>query len=266
MTDNPIAKRPVVLELPGMDAVRIERNVPYGRAGPRQRLDVYRPPEAAAEVLPAVLFVTGYADAGAETMFGCRLMDMAAYTCWARLVACVGLVGILYENEEPAADARAVLEHVRTNATSLGIDAMRLGLWSCSGNTPNALGLVAENPDLACAALVYGYTADLDGHRDVATAQAQFGFAGPANVEPTALRRTPLLLVRAGRDEAPGLNAALDRFVPRALAASVPLTLVNYPEGPHAFDILDPSSGSRAAIRQILTFLRAQLLEATDGG
>ena len=107
---------------------------------------------------------------------------------------------------------------------------------------------------------------DLDGHSDVAAAQAQFGFAYPGKLELTALQRTPLLLVRAGRDEAPGLNAALDRFVQTALAASVPLTLVNYPEGPHAFDILDASSGSRAAIRQILAFLRARLLDATDGG
>jgi acetyl esterase/lipase len=264
MTDNPIAKQPVVLELPGMDAVSIERNVPYGSAGPRRRLDVYRPPGTATPALPAVLFVTGYADSGAAKVFGCRLMDMAAYVCWARLVACMGLVGILYENEEPAADARAVLNHVRTSAKSLGIDAQRLGLWSCSGNAPNALGLIADNPDLACAALVYGYTTDFDGHRDVAAAHAQFGFACPPSLELTALRRTTLLLVRAGRDEAPGLNAALDRFVPRALEANVPLTLVNYPEGPHAFDIVDPSSGSRAAIRQILAFLRARLLEATD--
>jgi dienelactone hydrolase len=264
MADNPITRQPVVLELPGMGAVWIERDVPYG-AGPRRRFDTYRRGSESA-ALPAVLFVTGYADAGAEKVFGCRLMDMAAYVCWAQLIACLGLVGILYENEEPAADVRAVLDHIRTNAKSLGVDSQRLGLWSCSGNVPNALGLIAENPDLACAALLYGYTIDLDGHRDVATAQAQFGFACPTSLELTALRRTPLLLVRAGRDEAPGLNAALDRFVPRALEANVPLTLVNYPQGPHAFDIVDASSESRAAIRQILAFLRVQLLEATDGG
>jgi len=264
MADNPIAKQPVVVELPGMDAVSIERNVPYG-AGPRRRLDIYRPPGAAVE-LPAVLFVTGYADAGAEKVFGCRLMDMAAYTCWARLIACLGLVGMLYENEEPAADARAVLDHIRANAKSLGVDSKRLGLWSCSGNAPNALGLIVDNPDLACAALLYGYTADFDSHRDVAAARAQFGFACPPTLELSGLRRTPLLLVRAGRDEAPGLNAAFDRFVPRALEANAPLTVVNYPEGPHAFDIADASAGSRAAIRQVLEFLRARLLEAEDGG
>jgi dienelactone hydrolase len=263
MADNPLAKQPVVLELPGMDRVSVQRNVPYG-AGPRRRFDVYRPPAPAAGLLPAVLFVMGYPDAGAEKVFGCRLMDMASYVCWARLVACLGFVGILYENEKPAADARAVLDHVRTNADSLGVDAKRLALWSCSGNVPNALGLIAENPDLACAALLYGYTIDLDDHRDVAAAQAQFGFAVPAGLEPSALRRIPLLIVRAGKDEAPGLNATLDRFVPRALETSVPLTLLSYPEGPHAFDILDASSASRAVIRQVLAFLRTHLVDTKD--
>jgi dienelactone hydrolase len=128
---------------------------------------------------------------------------------------------------------------------------------------PNALGLIAENPDLKCAALLYGYTLDFGNHRDVAAAQAQFGFAVPAGLEPSALRQTPLLIVRAGRDEAPGLNATLDRFVPRALEANVPLTLASYPEGPHAFDILDASSASRATIRQVLAFLRTYLIDTT---
>jgi acetyl esterase/lipase len=262
MADNPLAKQPVVLELPGMDRVAVTRDLPYG-SGPRRRLDVYRPPEAGSAPLPAVVFVSGYADAGAEIVFGCRLMDVATYTCWARLVACLGIAGILYENEEPAADARAVLAHVRSNAQSLGVDPKRLAIWSCSGNVPNALGLIAENSDLACAALLYGYTTDVDDHREVAEAAAQYRFVCPT-IELTALRRTPLLLVRAGRDEAPGLNASLDRFVPRAVEANVPLTLMSYPEGPHAFDILDASSASRAAIRQVLAFLRTHLVETTS--
>ena len=36
MVDNPMTRQPVVLELPGMDAVSIERNVPYGSGGPRR--------------------------------------------------------------------------------------------------------------------------------------------------------------------------------------------------------------------------------------
>jgi len=172
----------------------------------------------------------------------------------------MGLVGILYENEEPIADARTLLDHLRAHSESLGLDTTHLGVWSCSGNVPNALGLLAENPDLACAALCYGFTIDFNGHSEVADGASQFGFAKAPNLPVAALPRTPMLLVRAGRDEVPGLNAALDRFVTYALRANLPLTLINYPDGPHAFDIADRTVGSVATIRQILGFLRTHLI------
>jgi dienelactone hydrolase len=261
MADNPIAKQRVVLELPDMDKVAVRLNVPYGRVSMHRRMDVYRPPGTSTALpLPAVVFVTGYPDAGAEKMLGSKLKEMASYICWARLVASIGLVAILYENEEPAADARTLLDHLRVHSESLGLDAKRLGVWSCSGNVPNALGLLAENPDLACAALCYGLTVDLDGHSEVAESAAQYGFANAPNLSVSALPPTPMLLVRAGRDEVPGLNAALDRFVTHALRANLPLTLINYPDGPHAFDIVDRSAGSVATIRHVLAFLRTHLV------
>lgn len=35
-------------------------------------------------------------------------------------------------------DLQAVLQHVRSNARTLGIDENRIGLWACSGNVPLA--------------------------------------------------------------------------------------------------------------------------------
>jgi acetyl esterase/lipase len=259
MADNPIAKQRVVFELPDMEKVAVQTNVPYGRANTRQRMDIYRPHGITA-ALPAVLFVTGYPDAGAEKMVGSPLKEMAAYVCWARLVASIGLVGILYENEEPVADARTLLDHLRAHSKLLGLDTKHFGVWSCSGNVPNALGLLAENPDFGCAALCYGFTMDFDGHSEVADGASQFGFAKAPNLPAAALPRIPMLLVRAGRDEVPGLNPALDRFVIHALGANLPLTLINYPDGPHAFDIVDRTVGSVATIRQILGFLRTHLI------
>ncbi|MGP0074234.1 MAG: hypothetical protein ACLPWF_20160 [Bryobacteraceae bacterium] len=52
------------------------------------------------------------------------------------------------------------------------------------------------------------------------------------------------------------MNEGIDRFISHALAANLPITLVNHPTGPHAFDILDDSETSREIIRQILEFLR----------
>jgi hypothetical protein len=69
----------------------------------------------------------------------------------------------------------------------------------------------------------------------------------------------PLFIARAGRDESPRLNEKLDRFVGDALARNLPITLVNHPEGPHAFDLFHDSAMTRAVIRQVLAFLQTSL-------
>jgi hypothetical protein len=58
----------------------------------------------------------------------------------------------------------------------------------------------------------------------------------------------------------PGLNEALDRFVAKALPCNLPITFVNHPMAPHAFDLFDDSDTSREIIRRILAFLQFHLL------
>ena len=78
----------------------------------------------------------------------------------------------------------------------------------------------------------------------------------------------PLFIARAGRDQFAGLNDALDRFLGKAVARNLPVTFVNHPEGPHAFDLDHDSKATRAIIRHILAFMQANLLNgaAEDGG
>jgi acetyl esterase/lipase len=95
----------------------------------------------------------------------------------------------------------------------------------------------------------------------VPEAAQQFGIGVPARGRaiddlPRAL---PLLVVRAGGDQTPLLNASLDAFVSAAIARDLPLTLINQPGAPHSFDLFDDSDASRATIRRILAFLREQL-------
>jgi hypothetical protein len=255
----------VVYQIPGMEDVTIRRDVQYGEAGAGDRtMDLYYPPGSLGGApAPAVLFVTGYPDQGFQAMLGCKLKEMGSYISWGKLAAASGLVAITYANREPATDARAVLQYVRENAASLGIDEKRIGVWSCSGNVPNALSvLMQESPDpLKCAVLCYGIMLDLDGSTCVAESAWQWKFANPAagkSVDDLP-RDLPLLIVRAGRDEFPHLNETIDRFVAKALARNLPVTLVNHAEAPHAFDLLQDSETSREVIRQILTFLRFHL-------
>ena len=60
----------------------------------------------------------------------------------------------------------------------------------------------------------------------------------------------------------PGLNDALDRFVGAALAADLPVTLMNHATGPHAFDLFDDTTTSRDIVKCMLAFLQLHLAAA----
>ena len=88
---NPIATKRVVYSVPGMESVVVRRERADGHAGERSiDVDLYCPRTAGSgRLLPAVLFVTGFPDAGAQQRLGCRPKDMAAYVSWAQLVTCL---------------------------------------------------------------------------------------------------------------------------------------------------------------------------------
>ena len=260
---HPMTKKRVLYTMPGVDAVTVRRDVEY-RATDAGALtmDLYYPPDVKSGArTPAVVFVTGFRDAGARQMFGCALKEMESYISWGQLAAASGVVGITYTNSDPAMDVHAVLQYVRQNAEALDIDANRIGVWSGSGNVPTALSVLMQGAQdqLKCAVLCYGYTLDLDGSSGVADAARQWGFLMPcAGKSADDLRRDlPLFIARAGQDD-PRLNEALDRFVAKVLALNLPVTLMNH-TGPHAFDILDDSEMTREIIRRILAFLQFHL-------
>ena len=262
---HPMTKKEVVYRIPGMDAVTIRRDVEYRETDAGVlTLDIYYPPDAQSGArTPAVLFVTGYPDGGFQAGLGCRQKEMGSYISWGRLAAASGLIAIAYTNREPATDAHAALHYVWRNAASLGIDEGRIGVWSCSGNVPTALSvLMSEARDfLRCAVLCYGLMLDLDGSTGIADASRQWGFANPSagkSVDDLP-RDLPLFIARAGQDEFPHLNEAIDRFLVKAAARNLPLTFVNHAAAPHAFDLMDDSEPTREVIRQILAFLRFHL-------
>ncbi len=263
---HPITTRPLVYAHPGADGLPVRRDVEYRTGdGGALTFDLYYPREpAGAAPFPALVFANGFPDPGCQRHLGCRQKEMQCYVDWARLAAAAGVAAVLYANREPVADARAVLDHLGRHAEALGIDAGRIGIWACSGHGPLALSLLmdgARQPPPRCAALFYPMLLDLDGTTAIADAAGRFGFANPAagrspDELPSAL---PLWVARAGQDENPGLNEALDRFAAQALARNLPLTLVNLPAAPHAFDLLDASDASRHAVTQALAFLRHHL-------
>jgi hypothetical protein len=174
---------------------------------------------------PIVVILEGYPDAGVAKHVGCRFMDYEWTINMAQLIAASGMTAVTHSNRQPLPDAKALLEQV-------GAPGKKVGIWSCSGHGPIVLEAAAN---ASAGVLINPITQDF-------------------------CPDIPLLVVRAGKDETPGLNVALDGFAARAIAANRPLTLVNYPEAPHAFDLFWDGPETRRILQQGLDFLRAHLM------
>ena len=75
----------------------------------------------------------------------------------------------------------------------------------------------------------------------------------------------PMLFLRAGGDWFPGLNAALDKVVAKAIQRNLPVTYVNHAAGTHGFELDQDNELSREMVRRVLRFLRWHLgLETGD--
>jgi acetyl esterase/lipase len=192
---------------------------------------------------------------GYEAFTGCKFKDTELCISWGRLMAASGLIAITYTNREPAADLQELLRHVRQNAASLGVDENRIGVWASSGNVPLALSvLMQDGRDFVTGAvLCYAFTLDLEGSTAVAEAAGTWKFVNPVAGKSVAdlPDDLPLFVARAGQDEFPHLNETLDRFLAHALACNLPITFVNHPAAPHAFDLVDDTETSREIVRQI---------------
>lgn len=230
-----VTERPVVYQLPGMDQVVVKKDIIYKTDGDTKlKVDVYYPPNLDKSAkLPLVIFNNGV---GAM-----EIPQWRVYQDWARLVAVTGMIAVNYQSRQGAAfkDTNDLLDYLRSNASTLQIDADRIGIWTCSGNVNVGLPLsMQENrPYIRCAVVYYGI-AEL-------------------NVVRQAL---PLFVVRAGQDSR-GLNQAIDEFVKNALTSDLNFQFINYLEGQHAFDILDDNDRSREIIKQTLDFLKTNLAE-----
>jgi hypothetical protein len=260
-------KKRVVYQLPGVDAVTIRRNIEYRTTDAGAlTMDIYYPPGSKnGSRIPAVIFVIGYSDFGAQAILGCKFKEMESFISWGQLAAASGLAAITYSTgKEPAADIHALLQYVRQNAATLGVDENRIGLWACSGHVPNALSVLMQEPRdfLKCAVLCYGFMLDLDGTTFVVDAAKMIRFVNPCTGKSVKdlPQDLPLFIARAGQDEMPHLNETIDRFLTHALQCNLPVTFANHPAAPHAFDIIHDSDTTREIIRQILAFLRFHLL------
>jgi dienelactone hydrolase len=126
----------VVLKLPGMDKVKVKKDVAYGN----HKLDLYRPANAKG-TLPVVIFVNGIDRA--------ELKEWGQYTSWPQLAAVRGMAAITHTG-----DLHTLLKAIRENAAEWKLDATRIAIWACSANGRVGTATLAKN-DFRAAVLYY---------------------------------------------------------------------------------------------------------------
>lgn len=207
------------------------------------------------ELSPSVILVCGFNDSGFQSIFGSSWKDTPPVSSWARLFAASGISAVALQASDPAPDTCSLIRRLHDSAADYQLDPTRMALWSCSGNVPTALSVLDQLPEISAALLMYGFMTEPGDNQFVSAAAEQFRFSHPPLGENFLDRSGEILVVRAGRDEFPGVNESIDYFVEQAENRSLDVRLIEYKEGVHAFDVLDDSVESKAVLEQAIDFL-----------
>jgi dienelactone hydrolase len=209
---------------PDPAAVEVLKDQSYGGG---LQMDVYRPARGERTMLPAVVFFNMATGANRSNTF---------YRSWAQLAAAQGLVAVLPDlrSQSFEQDFDAAVAHLTSTGASLGLDRDRIAVYAGSGNVWRALPLLQNPARTAIKSAVMYY--------------------GVATV-PAFRRDLPLLLVRAGLDRPP-VNRGLTELAAQAAKENAPVTLVNYPGGHHAFEIVDDEEATREVIDSTVAYIK----------
>ncbi|HET8646837.1 MAG TPA: alpha/beta hydrolase [Vicinamibacteria bacterium] len=262
-----MARLRVVHVLPGMEAAAVQKNLVYKTAGEPEaplHLDVYAPADLpAGEKRPAVIFVHG----GPVPRAGIK--EWGLFVSYGQLAAASGFVGITFHHrffspemaQEADRDVADLVAYVRKNASDLGVDRDRIALWAFSGGGPFLARWLAEPPEYLRALVSYYAVLDIreapPGQPGKLSSDVRARLSPVARL-PLAVRPVPMLIARAGQDNA-YLNGTVDAFVAEALRQNAPFELLNHSDGRHGFDILDDDARSREIVARTLAFLKTHL-------
>jgi len=153
-----------------------------------------------------------------------------------------------------AADVAAAVEQVRADPR---VDADRVALWFFSGGGLLSADWLRTPPGwLRCLAASYPVLAPLPVLDVEPRFRSTEAVAGAGEL--------PIVLTRVGR-ERPDIAAGVEAFVEAARACSARLEIVDVPDGQHAFDILDDTDESRAAIERALDLVLTRTEAVRNG-
>ena len=254
---------PVVYKIDGMDKVKVVQNLKYTKTDDANILmDVYQPPNLAKnDKRPAVIFIHG----GAKPQWTAK--DWGVFTSWGRLMAASGFVSVTFTHrleymnkslDNAAADVNEAMTYIRANADKYNIDKDRICLIGFSaGGSMLSVAMRGDTPFIKC---VVGFYAFMDisqsDYKKTETPETVKAFSPITYLEKDANKLPPLFIARAGRDEVPGVNDSIDRFVQQAISKNIALNFANHPNGVHAFDNQTDDERSREIIRQAIEFIK----------
>src|SRR6266404_4405422 len=273
-----LAGKRIVYRVPGMEVVRVKRNLIYKRvAGRELQMDIYSP-TVVRQRLPAVLFIHG---GRIPANLLTTPKDWTVYVSFGQLVAASGFVGVTFNHRfysweslvDSQTDVMDAIKYVREHAAELGVDPERIVLWAISAGGIFLSQPLRDRPSFLSSIVAYYAELDLQNERASVPAsvrdetlrdlspvywlekvaqgqqkdpQGQLPTSPPMSMSPPMF--PPMFIARAGLDDA-DLNAGLDHFVQVALKNNVSLELFNHTTGHHAFDIEDNNDRSREILK-----------------
>jgi acetyl esterase/lipase len=260
-------KMRIVYSVPGMEAVKVHRDLVYWTAGQTElKMDVYCPAGMReGSRAPVVMLVHG-----GPIGMPRSAKDMGVFVSYGELVAASGLVAVTFNHRfyspsylrEAAGDVTHAIDYVRDNADLLRVERDRVGVWVFSGGGVFLSPIMRDAPAFVRCLVSYYAILDLQvqppGHESELSEETRKEFSPHYHLTMNASKIPPVFIARAGLDN-PWLNATVDRFVQEAIARNAALELITHPSGHHGFDILDDDAKSRAIIQRTLLFLKTYL-------
>ena len=266
-----IEQRRIVYQLPRMEEVAVRKDMVYKTVeGEDLMLDAYYPLDAQLHVpRPAVIFVHG----GSQPEHVERVRESQPYISWCRLVAASGVFAVMFKHRtdegysqlaQAGSDVEDLVDYIRHNGASLGIDPEQLGIFSFSGGPIHALRAALRGTPayIRCIIVYYGGMTLLN---------PKYFHFGPEEEEllkefspvyhlrqEDPAKIPPLFIAKAGLDRA-FLNESIDEFLNVANERNIPVTFMNHPTGEHGFDIFNDDARSREIIRATLGFITEHL-------
>jgi acetyl esterase/lipase len=261
--DQLIPKR-VVYSVPMMDQVRVRKNLVYKVVdGKSLTADVYTPAGSGPMERPVVVFIHG----GPIPHNLLTLpKEWGLFVSYGQIIAASRFVGVTFNHrfysgerlDDAQSDVDGLIDYVRQNATSLGVDKDRIAVWAFSGGGPFLTRFLREPPSYISCIAAYYPALDLRLMRAPgSTIQEELleRYSPVANMAGGDCKIAPIFIARAGLDN-PLLNESINRFIHEALSKNVMLDFCNHPGGRHGFDVLDDNERSREIIRRTIDFIK----------